>query len=85
MKHYSVMLNEAIRGLNIKDDGVYVDATLGYAGHSREILKRIKRGYLYAFDADREAINYSHRTLSEISTNFKIIHSNFQLYEGCST
>ena len=78
MKHYSVMLNEAIEGLNIKDDGVYVDATLGYAGHSREILKRIKRGYLYAFDADREAINYSHRTLSEISTNFKIIHSNFQ-------
>lgn len=42
MKHYSVMLNEAIEGLNIKDDGVYVDATLGYAGHSREILKRIK-------------------------------------------
>ena len=78
MKHYSVMLNEAIQGLNIKVDGVYVDATLGYAGHSSQILKRIKRGYLYAFDADSEAINYSHRTLSEISSNFKIIHSNFQ-------
>ena len=44
MKHYSVMLTEAIEGLNIKDDGIYVDATLGYAGHSKEILKRIKRG-----------------------------------------
>ena len=77
MKHYSVMLDEAILGLNIKDDGVYVDATLGYAGHSREILKRIKRGKLFAFDADSTAINYSHRILSEISSNFKIIHSNF--------
>lgn len=81
MKHYSVMLKEAIEGLNIKEDGVYVDATLGYAGHSKEILKRIKRGRLYAFDADREAINYSHQKLSEISSNFKIIHSNFERLE----
>ena len=36
MKHYSVMLPEVIEGLKIKDDGIYVDATLGYAGHSRE-------------------------------------------------
>ena len=77
MKHYSVMLPEVIEGLNIKDDGVYVDATLGYAGHSSEILKRIKTGKLFAFDADSEAINYSHHTLSAISSNFKIIHSNF--------
>ena len=77
MKHYSVMLNETIQGLNIKDDGVYVDATLGYAGHSKEILKRIKKGKLFAFDADSEAINYSHQLLKSISSNFKIIHSNF--------
>lgn len=77
MKHYSVMLPEVIEGLNIKDDGIYVDATLGYAGHSREILKRIKKGSLFAFDADSEAINYSHQYLSDISTNFKIIHANF--------
>ena len=75
--HYSVMLSEAVDGLNIKDDGVYVDATLGYAGHSSEILKRLKRGFLFAFDQDREAINYSEKKLSEISLNFKIIHSNF--------
>ena len=77
MKHYSVMMREVIEGLNLKDDGVYVDATLGYAGHSSEILKRIKKGKLFAFDADSEAISYSHQTLSEISSNFKIIHSNF--------
>lgn len=72
------MLDEAINGLNIKDDGVYVDATLGYAGHSKEILKRIKKGKLFAFDADSEAINYSHQLLKSISSNFKIIHSNFK-------
>ena len=75
--HYSVMLSEAVDGLNIKDEGIYVDATLGYAGHSSEILKRLKRGFLFAFDQDKEAINYSEKKLSEISLNFKIIHSNF--------
>ena len=78
MKHYSVMLKEVIEGLQIKDDGTYVDATLGYAGHSTEILKRIKKGMLFAFDADREAIFYSHQHLSEISNHFKIFHSNFK-------
>lgn len=39
MKHYSVMLQESIDGLNIKENGIYVDATLGYGGHSSEILK----------------------------------------------
>ena len=76
--HYSVMLSEAIEGLNIKDDGKYVDCTLGYAGHSSEILKRLKRGFLFAFDQDMEAIKYSEKKLSEISLNFKIIHSNFE-------
>ena len=76
--HYSVMLSEAVEGLNIKDDGTYVDATLGYAGHSSEVLKRLKRGFLFAFDQDMEAIKYSEKKLSEISLNFKIIHSNFE-------
>ena len=61
--HYSVMLSEAIEGLNIKDDGTYVDCTLGYAGHSSEILKRLKRGFLFAFDKDKEAINYFQKKL----------------------
>jgi 16S rRNA (cytosine1402-N4)-methyltransferase len=72
------MLSEAIEGLNIKEDGKYVDCTLGYAGHSSEILKRLKRGFLFALDQDMEAIKYSEKKLSEISLNFKIIHSNFE-------
>ena len=57
MKHYSVLKNEAIEGLNIKPNGIYVDATLGYGGHSSAILKQITNGHLYAFDQDIEAIN----------------------------
>ena len=75
--HYSVMRDLAIENLNLKDVGIYVDATLGYAGHSKEILKRIKKGFLFAFDADIEAIQYSRQSLLEIGNNFKLIHSNF--------
>jgi len=77
MKHYSVMKDTVLEYLNIKDDGVYVDATLGYAGHSKEILKRIKKGRLFAFDADRDALSYSHQSLLEVGENFCLIHSNF--------
>lgn len=79
--HYSVMLRETIENLNIKDDGVYVDATLGYAGHSSEILKRIKKGYLFAFDVDSEGVRYSHQKLSQIGDNFTIIQANFSELE----
>lgn len=75
--HYSVLLNESIDLLNIKSNGIYVDCTLGYAGHSKEILKRLKTGKLIAFDQDMEAINYSQKELENIGTNFEIIHSNF--------
>ncbi len=77
MKHYSVMLNESIEGLDIKSDGIYVDATLGYGGHSSEILKRLTTGHLYCFDQDKEAIDYSKKRLAKISNNFTIINSNF--------
>lgn len=77
MKHYTVLKKESIEGLNIKEDGIYVDATLGYAGDASEILKRIKRGFLFAFDRDEEAINYSKEVLGRISNRFKIIHSNY--------
>ena len=75
--HVSVLLNEAIENLNIKEDGIYVDCTLGFAGHSKEILKRIKKGKLFAFDQDGEAINYSKKILDQISGNYEIIKSNF--------
>lgn len=75
--HISVLLNEAVDGLNLKTDGIYVDCTLGYAGHSSIILKRIKRGYLFAIDQDKDAIQYSRKKLAEIGDNFTIIDSNF--------
>ncbi len=77
MKHYSVMLKEAIDGLDIKEDGIYVDCTLGYGGHSSEILKRLVAGYLYCFDQDEEAIKYSRERLKKIGKRFTIIQSNF--------
>lgn len=77
MKHYSVLKNETITGLNIKQDGIYVDATLGYGGHSSEILKKLTTGHLYSFDQDKEAINYSGKLLSQINSNYTLIHANF--------
>jgi len=75
--HISVLLNECINYLNIKDNGIYVDMTLGYAGHSSNILKKIPNGYLYAFDQDEEAIKSSNTKLSDIASNYEIIKSNF--------
>jgi len=77
MYHKSVLLNECINNLNIKDNGIYVDATLGYAGHSSEILKRIPNGFLYGFDQDDFAIMKSEEKLAGISNNYQIIKSNF--------
>lgn len=82
MKHKSVLLNESVEGLNIKKDGIYVDATLGFGGHSLEILKRINKGFLFAFDQDREAIMYSQERLKEYD-NYKIIKSNFANMKEC--
>lgn len=78
MKHKSVLLDEVIDNLNIKGCGHYIDATVGYAGHSGEILKKLdKKGFLFAFDQDDDAIKYSNEKLSGISNNFKIYKSNF--------
>ena len=75
--HISVLLNESIENLNLKDNSIVVDCTLGRAGHSSEILKRIPNGHLVAFDQDLEAIEVSSKKLSEIGSNFTIIKSNF--------
>ena len=77
MKHYSVMKQECVDGLNIKENGIYIDATLGYAGHSSEILRKLTSGMLYSFDNDEIAIKESNEILSKISSNFKLFHSNF--------
>ena len=61
----------------IKEDGIYVDCTLGGGGHSSEILKRLKTGHLYSFDQDMFAIENATKRLKEIGDNFTIIKSNF--------
>ena len=76
-KHYSVLLNEAVEGLDIKEDGIYVDCTLGGAGHSLEILKRLKNGKLYAFDQDNVALENAKEKLAEYSDKVVFIKSNF--------
>lgn len=81
--HYSVLKNELVEALSIKEDGIYVDATLGYAGDSKEILKRIKKGYLFAFDQDVEAIKYSNEVLKEINNNYKLFNTNFSNMVEC--
>ncbi|MGL4252373.1 MAG: 16S rRNA (cytosine(1402)-N(4))-methyltransferase RsmH, partial [Metamycoplasmataceae bacterium] len=63
--------------LNIKKNGIYLDLTLGRAGHSREILKRIPDGLLIAFDKDINAIIKSNSCLSEAGSNFELVHSDF--------
>ncbi len=77
-EHISVLKEEAIEGLNIRPDGIYVDCTLGGAGHSSEILKRLTTGHLYCFDQDDQAIEYARGKLEQIGTNFTIIRSNFR-------
>lgn len=77
MKHYPVLLEESILGLDLKEDGIYVDATVGYAGHSSKILEKVKRGFLFAFDQDENAIKFSEERLKNIGSNFKMIHQNF--------
>lgn len=80
--HKSVLLEESIKYLNLNDESNIVDCTLGYGGHSSEILKRIKRGFLFAFDQDKDAIASSRKRLDEISNNYEIIYSNFSHLEA---
>ena len=76
-KHISVLLEESISSLNLNESSIVVDCTLGYGGHSSNILARIKKGFLFAFDQDSEAIRHSTDRLNSIGTNFTIIKSNF--------
>lgn len=75
--HYPVMLHECIEGLNIRPDGVYVDGTLGRAGHSMEIAKRLTTGRLYCIDRDMAAIEAARDKLSPWMDRVSLIHGNF--------
>ncbi len=72
--HVTVLLNEAVEGLNVKSDGIYVDCTLGGAGHSSLILKQLTTGHLYCFDQDENAIQAARQRLE------KLLEINLQLF-----
>jgi 16S rRNA (cytosine1402-N4)-methyltransferase len=77
-EHKTVLLNEAVDGLNIKSDGIYVDCTLGGAGHSSVILSRLgSGGKLFAFDQDETAIANAKEKLAEYGNRLEIVKSNF--------
>lgn len=75
-KHTPVLLNESIKGLNINPNGIYVDGTLGGAGHSKEIVKKLSsKGLLIGIDRDEEALKAAKEKLKEFQ-NVKYIHGN---------
>lgn len=81
--HVPVLLHESITGLDIKPNGIYVDLTFGGGGHSAEILKHLKKGKLYAFDQDEEALKNAidDKRFTLIRSNFRFFR-NFLRYHG---
>ena len=75
--HVSVLLNECLDGLNIRSDGIYVDGTLGGAGHSKQIAKRLTTGRLIGIDRDMTALNAAGERLKEFGERILLVHSNF--------
>ena len=76
--HRPVLLDECIEGLNIRPDGVYVDGTLGRAGHSSEIAKRLTTGHLYCIDRDQAALDAAQEKLALWMDRVTLIHGNFE-------
>ncbi|WP_406242253.1 16S rRNA (cytosine(1402)-N(4))-methyltransferase RsmH [Tissierella carlieri] len=84
-EHISVLLKEILDGLNIKEDGIYVDGTLGGAGHSAEIVKRLTTGKLIGIDQDLNALKKASEVLKEYSDKVILIHNNYEnIYEVLS-
>ena len=76
-KHYSVLLEETIDQLHIKADGIYVDGTLGGAGHSSEICRRLTTGHLYGIDQDDAAIAAASERLAPFGERVTILRNNY--------
>ena len=78
--HETVLLKEAVDGLNIKPDGIYIDCTLGGGGHSARILSQLTSGHLYSFDQDEVAIEYNKTNLKQYIDEDKVtfVRSNFR-------
>ncbi len=78
-QHTTVLLKETVDGLNIKPDGIYVDCTLGGAGHSEYLLSKLSdQGHLYSFDQDEIAIENAKVKLSQYANRITLIQSNFK-------
>ena len=75
--HISVLLNECLEGLNIKPDGIYVDGTLGGAGHSSQIAKRLTTGRLIGIDRDPVALKAAGERLAPYGDRVTLVHANF--------
>ena len=75
--HRPVLLNECIQALNIRPEGVYVDGTLGRAGHSREIARRLTTGRLICVDRDQAALEAAEERLAQWRDRVTLVHSNF--------
>lgn len=78
MEHISVLLHETVDGLNIKPNGIYVDGTLGRAGHSSLIVEKLTTGHLFAFDKDQVALSESKQRLNEYLDKVTFIHDDFK-------
>ncbi|HCX63669.1 MAG TPA: 16S rRNA (cytosine(1402)-N(4))-methyltransferase [Eubacteriaceae bacterium] len=79
LKHESVLLEESIKALAIKEDGVYVDCTLGGGGHSRHICERLsEKGILIGIDQDEYALNKSRKRLSAFACDIRLVKDNFR-------
>lgn len=80
-EHVPVLLNEVIEGLNIKNDGIYVDATLGGGGHSQYIAKKLTSGKLIGIDQDEDALKKAIEVLKPYNENIILIHDNYENLE----
>lgn len=77
MEHISVLLHETVDSLNVKPDGIYVDGTLGRAGHAKYLISKLTTGHLYAFDKDEQALKESKVNLAECLDKVTMIHNDF--------
>lgn len=77
-EHISVLLEEVLEGLNIKENGIYVDGTLGGAGHSSQIVKRLTTGKLIGIDQDLNALKKASEVLEEYKDKIILVHNNYE-------
>jgi len=75
--HYSVMLKEVLEGLKVLPDGIYVDGTLGGAGHAKAVIEGLESGLLIGIDQDQEALTYARDLLKPYKGRFILVHDNF--------